>query len=497
MEDDERFKHLAKDPRFRTLRKRKNVEVDERFQSMFTDEKFIPKTKDKRGYDEEEESEVESSSSDESESEDELDELPDHLNLENIEYDWQPLDEDADRADETSKRIAIQHMDWDKLDVRDIYTLVNSVRPPMRVRIYVSEFGKDRLKQEELEGPKELVDRPKVDEEEEEYKMLEEKMKAMENPKANPIKANEYEDADEALDPKNLEIRERIRKYQLSRMKYYYAIVEFDSVESAEAVYKELDGMEYEGSSLELDLRFVPDGVEFDDADIRAECDKLPDLTTYKAPQFINSALQQTTVKLTWDETDIKRQEKLNRAYTKEELDKDDLDEFLASADEDDDEEGEGAKVDSSKYQELLRSLDEEEGKKKKVDVEVDWQEEESDTEGSESDDVSSSSSSSVTASTSAKLSAASDAPVASARPAFSPASRSSEDPAELDLLLMNDNNKQEDFEFDPDDDRFKAVYTSRLYNIDPSHPNFKRTKAFDMIAERKRRKTANNGNRK
>lgn len=471
MESDERFKHLANDPRFRALRKPKDVKIDERFQSMFTDERFIPKSRDKRGRDEDEESEVLSSSSDESESEEE-EEIPDHLNIENIKYDWQALDEDAERADETTTRIAMQHMDWDHLDVKDLYTLVNSVRPPKRVRIYISEFGKERLRQEELEGPKELVDRPKLDEEEEEYKMLEEKMKTIENPKACVSKANEYEDADEALDPKNDEIRERIRKYQLSRMKYYYAIVEFDSIESAEAVYKELDGMEYEGSSLELDLRFVPDDVEFDDTDIKAECDKLPDLTTYKAPQFINSALQQTTVKLTWDETDIKRQEKLQRAYTKEELEKDDLEEYLASSDD----EAEVEKKDCSKYQELLKSLDEEEGKKKKVDLEVDW-DGGSDEEDSESDAISEE--------------AASDA----SSPPPSSSSKDSEDDAsdteqQLDLLLMNDNDKQEDFEFNPDDERFKAVYTSRLYNIDPSHPNFKRTKAFDMMAERKRRKT-------
>lgn len=490
MDSDERFKHLAKDPRFRALRKPKDVKIDERFQSMFTDEKFIPKTKDKRGFDDDDdESEVSSSSSDESESDSETDEIPDHLNLENIEYDWQALDEDAERADESSSRIAIQHMDWDHLDVRDIYTLVNSIRPPKRVRIYVSEFGKERLKQEELEGPKELFDRPKLDEEEEEYKMLEEKMKAIENPKASASKANEYEDADEALDPRNLEIRERIRKYQLSRMKYYYAIVEFDSIESAEAVYKELDGMEYEGSSLELDLRFVPDDVEFDDEDIKAECDKVPDLTTYKAPLFINSALQQTTVKLTWDETDIRRQEKLNRAYTKEELDKDDLEEFLASGDDDDEDE---AQKDSGKYQDLLRSLDEEEGLKKKVDVKVDWDEPDSDCDSNsdpDSDDKGSESDESSSSSSTAASEAASEAASVASRPG-SASSRESAS-ASLDLLLMNDNNKQEDFEFNPDDDRFKAVYTSRLYNIDPSHPNFKRTKAFDMIAERKRRKTA------
>ena len=52
---------------------------------------------------------------------------------------------------------------------------------------------------------------------------------------------------------------------------------------------------------------------------------------------------------------------------------------------------------------------------------------------------------------------------------------------------------KDDDFQFDPEDERFSAVYNSHLYNIDPSDRRFKRTKAFDELAKRKRQKKLNN----
>lgn len=47
--------------------------------------------------------------------------------------------------------------------------------------------------------------------------------------------------------------------------RYYYAIVECDSVEAASHIYTELEGTELERSANVFDLSFVPDNMTFED----------------------------------------------------------------------------------------------------------------------------------------------------------------------------------------------------------------------------------------
>ena len=151
---------------------------------------------------------------------------------------------------------------------------------------------------------------------------------------------NNIEDEDkETDDPK---LVEELRRYEMTRLQYFYAVVECDTPLTAEALYNELDGMEYESSSTALDLRFIGDDIIFDDeVEPKSECYSMPDLSSYKAPQFINSALQQSKVRMTWDQTDPKRKEVFERAFNKEE--DDDLKAYLATSEEDEDEDEEEA----------------------------------------------------------------------------------------------------------------------------------------------------------
>jgi len=442
--EDKRFSHIAKDPKFRRIPKAQTkVKIDQRFQSMFTDKKFQVKyTTDKRGrpvkhqskedlkryyeLSSEEDSESSESESENSESgrlvraknsvksseddsEEEVNEevdgntidvdqktdkkLTEHvkkkirnLNIdyargeqnlcsesssdeeetddeisesEDIEHKWGELDADADQTEAPSCRLAVCNLDWDRIRAIDLMVLFNSFLPPggviHSVAIYPSEFGKKRMKEEEIKGPIELVEAKPQD------------------------KSN-----DETEEGSDYHM-EKLRQYQLNRLKYYYAVITFDNVNSADKVYTECDGMEYESSATKLDLRFIPDEMNFNDTP-REKCDKLPD--KYEPRFFTTTALQQAKVELTWDETNPDRLEMAQKLSSGkiEDLTEKDLQNYLAgsSSEEDnsDEEKSDVSDIEGSqsgnvidKYKALLMDIQEKDEEKKNKDkgMEISW----------------------------------------------------------------------------------------------------------------------------
>jgi NUC153 domain len=118
--------------------------------------------------------------------------------------------------------------------------------------------------------------------------------------------------------------------------RYYYAVVTFDSPETAKAIYDATDGTEYLASANFFDLRFIPDAVSFDEDVSRDEATDVPD--NYRPNEFVTDALQHSKVKLTWDADDGVRKEVVRKAFGRREAEEQDLKAYLGSdsSDEDD-----------------------------------------------------------------------------------------------------------------------------------------------------------------
>nr|XP_027197419.1 pre-rRNA-processing protein ESF1-like [Dermatophagoides pteronyssinus] len=591
-EIDDRFTKVYQDPRFRTLRKKdKMLKIDKRFKSMFTDDKFTLRySMDKRGkpkkhliaedykefyqldeedvdrskeqekiaektetiveqkndlklkhefgyhrglkiksnvndndddqLDEEFES---SSSSSESEDDDEDEEL---------EHEWGELDKDAKQIDQATSRIAICNADWDRLNAQDLYLLLNSFKSNTgtikSVRIYYSKFGEERLQVEEEKGPSEFIfgkgqTVTEIDDDDDDIEQQPDKLKDNDDDEEN--------EEEEITDPNTVE---KLRKYQLERLKYFYAIVECDSAETAEIITKELDGLEYECSSTMLDIRFVPDDMDFDDVRLKEECTTMPTSSTYKAPLFTNTALQQSNVKITWDETDPRRKEVFNKAF--EEDNENDIKTYLATSSDDDENDDDTSmiKIDENmqendkinEYKNLLSSLDKE-NEKEDFDMEVTWDPKlKSKTENllnkrSKSNEIGVVPNESVSESEEEPENVVNSKRKKKQRKNkfnVEEEPNNLENDTNLELLMMdldttnitshqkrkhfnykniieNDKAKtdavdnDDGFKFNPDDDRFSSIYQSHLYNIDQSDPQFKRTKAFEQILAKQKQK--------
>ena len=214
------------------------------------------------------------------------------------------------------------------------------------VRVYTSEFGKKRLAEEDKLGPEELRKRDD---------------------------GSDEHSSEEDLDAEEIDRRamEKVRRYQVNKLKYYYAVAEFDGAGSANKVYEECDGSEYELSATRFDLRFIPDDMEFDEGPV-STCDAMPDPDSYKPKVFMTSALQQGKVELTWDETDPERLAAMKRAFEKDDDDDDDKEAraLIASESEDDEEEKKASEDEDdtndaiAKYKALLGEISEKEKKK-------------------------------------------------------------------------------------------------------------------------------------
>ncbi|XVE80554.1 hypothetical protein DITRI_Ditri14bG0149400 [Diplodiscus trichospermus] len=399
---DSRFASLHSDPRFQKVLKHKTkVIIDSRFNQMFNDKRFAPSSAplDKRGKpkkgnpqsslrhyyhlkeEEDEDEEEEKRNKDvvteeddskeideESESSEMLEKDSDGESEEDVEglesgstteeedvdivyEDGEPeiQEENVLTIEKETRRLAVVNMDWRHVKAADLYVMLSLFLPKdgqiMSVAIYPSEFGLQRMKEEEIHGPVGLFDG--------------------EN--------EEDKNGDDEID------NEKLCAYEKSRLRYYFAVVECDSSATADYLYKACDGVEFERSSNVLDLRFIPDSMEFKHSphDVATEAP-----AKYEGLNFHTQALQQSKIHLSWDEDEPERGKILKRNFNAGQLAELELKEFLASDEnESDDDEKEDTTEDRSDkknkkrdiYLALLQSGDgsDEDGKDDGQDMEV------------------------------------------------------------------------------------------------------------------------------
>lgn len=348
MKKDKRFEKISTDPKFKPVPKtvRKVKLDDDRFNAMFKDKNFISSTdideygrKVKKGTkniemekyylpkeekeikDEELNEEVEAEE-EESDTSEEFQEFLAEMQGANQQNPNDPLQDDryrplqeGEKEPDPTYRISILNIDWENIHAIDLFVLLNSFCPPnqkvKRVDIYPSEYGLKEMAKENEHGPdKEIFNEEAV------------------IPSDNNGKTDETAGFDQV----------KLREYELKKLKYYYAIVTCDSPKTAKHLFTECDGLEIERTQSFMDIRYVPDELTEFPYKPKESCDHIPHDFDY-VPKFRpNAALQDTKVKLTWDETDPKREELLAKAFKKEQFNEDDYNELLASSDSDDEE---------------------------------------------------------------------------------------------------------------------------------------------------------------
>ncbi|EME78684.1 uncharacterized protein MYCFIDRAFT_205136 [Pseudocercospora fijiensis CIRAD86] len=638
---DKRFSALAKDPRYRLPSKKEaRTAVDPRFKTLFTDQEFRKKASvDRYGrkikpdagkkelerlyrLDKDDESAKKADkkverevvgSSDESEGgedESEDEELVEKRDPardggfsgsssseEETSDEEEKSEEEAELADDTagnehtedipmgdvSKRIACVNLDWDNIRAADIMAVACSFAPKSgrveSVTIYPSEFGRERLQREEFEGPPREIfasskkKRDNEDEDDDESSDDDEKIKE----RLLKDQAGEGEEFDTA----------KLRQYQLERLRYYYAVIECSDNATAKTLYDSMDGREYLSTSNFFDLRFIPDETSFDEDTPHDECVDLPQ--GYKPNEFRTEALTHSKVRLTWDDDDATRKEVQKRAFSRAEMDENDLQAYIGSDDSDADsissrvstaEQKRKAKADakrakareafglsleptkssktdkhevvgdmqitftpglssktsgqvfenepqdeeSTRQRYIRKEKERKQKRKERAKSRNAEEEEEADLGAKEENDDDEGFNDpffhNPTASAAAEKSARKKAAKRAAREAVNAEAESRR--AELELLMTEEGEAgaaqhfdmreiekaekaarkkgrkkksegtaaaQEDFELETSDPRFKALFESHEYAIDPTAPAFRRTKAMQGLLEEKRRK--------
>ena len=234
---------------------------------------------------------------------------------------------------EASPRIAVVNLDWDNIRAIDLMVVFSSFVPAggqiLKISIYPSDFGRARMEKEELEGPpKEIFGQDKL------------AGNKLDTSSSEDDESSDLNEKDEEEKIRNSLFKEdkgeefnssKLRRYQLERLRYYFAVLVCSSTPVAQAIYDAVDGTEYLTTANFFDLRFIPEDVDFSADKARDECERVPD--GYRPNEFVTDALQHSKVRLTWDADDGTRKEVQKRAFggSRADIDDNDLRAYIGS----------------------------------------------------------------------------------------------------------------------------------------------------------------------
>eukprot|EP00892_Ulva_mutabilis_P002065 jgi/Ulvmu1/1185/UM108_0013.1 len=182
-------------------------------------------------------------------------------------------------VDSATRRLAAVDLEWSRMRAVDVFAVLQSFVGKQgevkEVTVYVSDYGKQEMAHEKEHGPRGL--------------------------------ATGEGEAEATADGGKMseEARQRVRMYERSKLRWHFAIAEFDSAATAARVYDECDGHEFEESATTFDLRFVPDAEDFAGREVRDRATSVP--VGYAPAAFKSKALQHTCPQLTWDADDPDR----------------------------------------------------------------------------------------------------------------------------------------------------------------------------------------------
>ncbi|XP_010573097.1 ESF1 homolog isoform X3 [Haliaeetus albicilla] len=412
-----------------------------------------------------------------------------------IEHSWRELDKDAPRGDEITSRLAVCNMDWDRLKAKDLLALFNSFTPKggtiFSVKIYPSEFGKERLKEEEQKGPVELFNLPESTTENDGFipdnVTFDDKPKdeasevniAVYKPKYFTSAAMGTSKVDITWDETDHErvtsLSRTFKKEELLDMDFqaYLAASSEEEEEQQQggdvahemeddkprksqkddeeqiAKYRELlqsiqeKEKKQEEKDIGMEIKWVPGLKETAEEMVKNRLEGKDNLTPWqkylekKKEKRILKKKRKATAETEQSEDELPSDVDLNDPYFAKELEKTGLKkkpELVESTSEDEDE------VEKQKAEMALLMMDDEDDTRKHFNYK--------------------------------KI-----------------VEQQNLSKKKKKLLMKKKELLEDDFQVNVADTRFQAMFTSPLFNLDPSDPNFKKTKAVEKILEEKARR--------